>query len=179
MLRTTVIIILLVSAFAPISTYHTDAEVLYEFLIEYRFYPAHSHDNGNTGDFKIEFWLNIDGGENKVANSQFDNSRVGIPIPIDGYLTADSAYLDTNDLYCFKVSEVDFLNANDKVIPSNAETAPKNCFPPYEQFSQHNIGSIIYLTYYEDVVHSDGCFLTIRVKITDILTIGGDPVPIE
>ena len=168
------------SSLAPLSTYNTNAEVLYEFLIEYRFYSAHSHDNGITGDFRIEFWLKIDGSEYKVESSQFDNHWIGKLIPERGFLIADTAYLDSTDEYCTNVYEVDWLNPDDRVIPNQNLLQDRYCFLPYAQFSTASEGSIAFLLYYENPSTENGGWLEIRITILDITgTGGGSPVPIE
>ncbi len=173
---------MLISALAPLSTYNTNAEVLYEFLIEYRLYVVDIHDPLPSGEFRVEFWLIIDGIEYRIYSQQHNNVEPGDLIPANGYLTADTAYLDTDDKYCTNVYEVDpwYSSPDDRVIPNQDLQQDRYCFLPYTQFSTASKGSIAFLLYYENPSTENGGWLEIRITILDITgTGGGSPVPIE
>ncbi len=182
-LKTMVFIIMVASALFPLSTYQTNAEVLYEFLIEYRLYVADISDPLPSGEFKVEFWLLIDNLEYKIHSETYEGMRPGSLTPSSGFHSAYSAYIDSDDRYCTNVFELDtWPNADDKIIPSDPQVQ-RYCFTPYSLFtsSTRTEGSFTSLTYYQDPVNQELNWLEIRVTILDITGNGGggSPVPIE
>ncbi len=177
---------MMISVLMPLSTYQTNAEDLYQFLIEYKMYAAETHDPNNEGEFKIEFWLLIDTNEYKVYSETYTGTGIGDFIPgSHQYASVYSAYIDSNDEYCTNVFETDpWPNPDDRVIPNpNIETS-RYCFRPYSLFtdSTRTEGNFVYIEFREDPAHEDlHCWLEIRVTILDIVRSsgGGSPVPIE